>query len=96
MHPTGRAAGLLDRRNAAIALHLVGAVVALAPRPEGHDHHSKLLLFRRFVTLGPRHSLFHYLGLPTLVGFSHKLRDAVCMLKRTVRREKQIVPEPVP
>src|SRR5258708_3727551 len=35
--PTGLAAGLLHRRDATVALHFEGAVVALAARPHGHD-----------------------------------------------------------
>jgi hypothetical protein len=37
MDPTGLPAVLLHRRDATVALHLEGTVVALTPRPEGHD-----------------------------------------------------------
>ena len=59
-------------------------------------NYSNLLFFRWFVTLDPLHHLIHHLGLLMLVGLSHKLGNAFCMLKRTVRREKRIVTEPVP
>src|SRR5215472_5621255 len=35
--PTGLAAGLLHGRDATVALHFEGTVVALAMRPQGHD-----------------------------------------------------------
>ena len=35
--PTGLATGLLDGRDATVALHFEGTVVALAMRPQGHD-----------------------------------------------------------
>jgi hypothetical protein len=54
------------------------------------------LLFRRRVTLDPLHRLIHQFRLPMLVGFGHELGNAFCMLKRTICREKRIVPEPVP
>jgi len=56
----------------------------------------KLLSFRRLVTLDPLPRLIQHLRLPTLVGLAYELRNAFCMFKRTVRREKQIMPEPVP
>jgi hypothetical protein len=46
--------------------------------------------------LDPLHRLIRHFRLATPVGFGHELGDAFCMLKRTVRREKQIVTKPVP
>src|SRR5215475_15752190 len=37
VNPTGLAAGLLHGRDATVALHFEGTVVALAMRPQGHD-----------------------------------------------------------
>src|SRR5262249_52408319 len=60
VNPTGLAAGLLHGRDATVALHFEGPVLALAMRPQGHDQTRHQYLTRAWQrggqrTVGMRH-----------------------------------------